>query len=229
MRAIIRQSEMRTGALPSPLDLALCPGIDVDAFKASCQAPIFPNHWNHWRLYRTTRDNPSDEDVKQTALAFLMHVFKAFDMGVVRHEDIVVVPLNDDKHSNPWNTSIVYNRALCVQPINLGHSPFSPAFRTVYARFVYRGSRQSIPWPARRVVAGVASWCPQNADWILDSVFAPSAENVPPEGKDPKLPGAIGQSLPTVPEMSTATKAALWIGGFAVAAGLVGYAIRSVR
>lgn len=223
-QAIVRTGAVRTGDL-------LCPGIDTDEFKKQCQAPIFPNRWNHWRLYRTTRDNPSDQDVIDTGLAFLMQITKASDMGVIRHEEIIVVPGNSNaSHSNPWQTPIVDNRMRCVQPIHLANSDFTPAYRTVYARFVYRGSRQSIPWPVRKVNAlGLASWCPQNADWILDTVFAPSDVAVPSEKDDPALPGAIDQGLPSAPKLDLGTKFLLSGIGIVVVAGVLGYAVRSVR
>lgn len=234
MSRAYQQALVRTGiqyeSLPAPNDLLLCPGIDVDKFKRECVAPIFPNMWNHWRLYRTTRDNPTDEEVKATALGFMLQIFKAFDMGKVRHEDITVVPIDKQPGENPWNAHIVRHRgAGCLVEILLGHSDYAPGYRTVYVRFVYRGSRTTIPWPVRKVRAGFASWCPQDADWILDTIFAPSPENVPNEKDDPLLPGAVGQGLPDAPKLDLGTKVALWGVGIVVAAGVLGYAVRSVR
>lgn len=207
----------------------LCPGVDVDKFKEQCQAPVFPNQWNHWRLYRTTRDNPTDQELVESCLAFLGKITMPMDMGKIRHEDIVVIA-NNDQHSNPWQTEIIKNRLECDQTINLAHSDFNPAYRTLYVRFVYRGSRTSIPWPVRKVNAiGLGSWCPLAADWILDSVFAPKQENVPAESSDPTLPSYIDRGLPNAPELSMGQKAAvigLGIGALALA---LGYGIRSVR
>lgn len=206
----------------------LCPGVDVDKFKQECQAPIFPNQWNHWRLYRTTRDNPSDQEVIDTALAFLGKITTPMDMGKIRHEDMVVIKDNA-VHENPWKTHIIMNRVECSQTIQLAHSDFNPAYRTVYVRFVYRGSRDKIPWPVRKVsTVGLGSWCPLNADWILDSVFAPSAVNVPPESTDPILPGYVEQGVPEV-TLDYKQKALLWGLGIGAVAAMVGYGIRSVR
>lgn len=206
----------------------LCPGVDVDKFKLECQAPVFPNQWNHWRLYRTTRDNPTDQEVIDTALAFLGKITTPMDMGKIRHEDIVVIKDNS-VHENPWKTHIIMNRLECTQSIQLAHSDFNPAYRTVYVRFVYRGSRDKIPWPVRKVSSiGLGSWCPLDADWILDSVFAPSSVNVPAESTDPILPGYVEQGVPEV-TLDYKQKALLWGLGIGAVAAMVGYGIRSVR
>lgn len=41
----------------------LCPGIDVDAFKAACRIPLYPQQWNVWVCNRTLSDEPDHAEI----------------------------------------------------------------------------------------------------------------------------------------------------------------------
>jgi hypothetical protein len=43
-----------------------CPGVDVDEWRKRNRVPLFPGKVNRWVLVRTTRDNPTPEDLKNT-------------------------------------------------------------------------------------------------------------------------------------------------------------------
>ena len=46
-----------------------CPGVDVDKWRDANRAPLFPGKINRWLLVRTTRDDPTPDDLKNTLAA----------------------------------------------------------------------------------------------------------------------------------------------------------------
>lgn len=214
-----RRAQFRTGSL-------LCPGIDPDEFAQSCRAPVFNNHWNVWRLYRTTRDNPTDAELRATADAFLAQITKHVGSGSIPHIQHAL----DVAPSWAEGRKVLARREDCSPVPMLKDSPIDPAFRTIWLRFVYRGSATSMPWPVRKISwIGAASACPVDADWILDRVLEPDLIDVPAEGEDPILPPAYGKDLPDPKKLIPKIGIGLGIAAVAVAAVAGAYVLRSAK
>lgn len=159
-----------------------CSGVDVEAFKKSCRAPLRAEGWNRWLLWRTTRDEPSALDIERSTYAAFSKWFELVESaagvslpgngtGKVDNLKIRVVPWD---WSAPWRT--IARREDCTPlPTVSGSGAIG-----VVVEFVYRGSGTDMPWPVHKAQM-IGPWCPVQADWILARVFEPSAEKAPPE------------------------------------------------
>lgn len=159
-----------------------CPGVDVDAFKAKCRAPLNPEGYNRWLLWRTTRDEPSALDVERSTYAVLSKWFElvegptgvslpGYGTGKVDNVRLRIVPWD---WSVPWRT--VARREDCTPlPTVAGNGAIG-----VLIEFAYRGSSHNMPWPVHKAQI-VGPWCPVQADWILARVYEPSADRPPAE------------------------------------------------
>ena len=161
-----------------------CPGIDVEAFKARCRVPIYPEQWNRWFLWRTDRDNPSPLDIDRSAVAVLGKWFELVEQpsglswpgkgtGKVDNVSVRVVPWD---WGGEWG-KVVARREQCgpVPMLKAGSGAIG-----VTLEFVYRGTNTSMPWPLHQV-AVLGSYCPIGADWLLVRAYAPPAAPVPKE------------------------------------------------
>lgn len=243
-RAFVQEPHVRTaGPFDDIAYNVLCHGVDAKKFREECRCPIYPNQWNYWKLYRTTADNPTDQSIiEDTNWLMLQLTSTEVVGGKIRNTEIIIAP-PWDPYSQPkaWGGARAQMKSReevaveCQQGIVLRDSPIKPAFRAVWVRFVYRGQRDSAPWPTIKygvrwgTSSGVRLWCPIQADWILDKVFEPSTEQVPSEQDDPTLPPAVSQEIPNVPDVGIGGKIALAGAGLLAVAVLAGYAVRSFR
>lgn len=192
-----RRRAVRTGAEPMTCTIA-----DIEAFLEACQIPLYPGKWNTWLLLRTLTDEPEIGQVEATARAVLRWWFKSsatwpgLTRGDVDNFELVVGEAQDPSTTptppvSPWgDRSRSAHRQDCDQFMTLKPGAYIP----IWVRFVYRGQAQRMGWPVRRVFfPGIAISCPIEADWLLDSVYEPIADEEIPE-PTPGLPG-----LPDVP------------------------------
>ena len=159
-----------------------CVGVDVDAFKSKCRAPIHSEGWNRWLLFRTTRDEPSALDIERSTYAVLGKWFELVEnaegislpgngTGKVDNVKIRVVPWD---WGAPWRT--VARREDCSPvPTVAGTGAIG-----VLVEFVYRGTARDVPWPVHKAQM-LGPYCPVQADWILASVYEPPSDPAPLE------------------------------------------------
>ena len=198
-----------------------CPGFDVEAFKAECRAPVYPGLINRWILVRTDADNASLVEVKDNAKAQLKHWFWPSDMGSIDNIEIGE-PLRGSLGSyRPQG--IVKRSNQCAQTMTVRAK--TPWF--VPVSFAYRGSADSIPWPAWKDTF-MGDWCPIAADWILFLVESPGSDAPPEErGWLPKLPDM--PELPSAPDITKAAREGIAIGTVLVLLGVGGFVLWSTR
>lgn len=219
----------KTGGITESI---VCPGVDLDAYKLNCRAKVFRDHWNYWKVLRSTADGITLDKLELAGEAF-MHMVNQDAVGKIRHVEVVT-----GKLANPWGTPVLENRnAVCMSPMTLRASDFAPAYYEVFIRFVYRGVENDLLWPARKVgLAGAASntlgvHCPVGADWLLDAVYTPSSVNVP----DVKTDSPVGPLYEDIdpgdlaPDLDFSTKIVLGGAGLLAVALAAGYAVRSFR
>lgn len=225
--ASLYNGDARTSGLTDKL---VCPGVDLDAFKANCRAKVFRDMWNYWKLLRSSADGITPDKLATAARALMTLVSQDAE-GKIRHVEVQI-----GKLANPWETPVLENRnAVCMTPMTLRASDYAPAYYEVFVRFVYRGVENDLLWPARKI--GAAGWasntlgvhCPVGADWLLDAIYTPSQTEVPSPESDPTLPPLAGDIIPDVPDVDLSTK--LVVGGLGVLAlaAVAGYAVRSFR
>lgn len=234
-----RGARARTPAAPSGLALKystktragslLCPGVDIDKYRELCRAPLFADHWNFWRVVRSTKSGLEPSKMADKTLAFMSYLSNELKGRIPKVD--VLAPGTPD---NPWGTpAIVTRQNVCAeQSFTLEHSSHAPAFLVAYVRFIYRGVEASVPWPAiKQSLAGAVTHdCPNDATWLLDTVYAPSKIDVPPPEADPFLPPWVEKHRPRTPgEWDLSTKIAIGGGVVIVIAAVAGYAVRSFR
>ena len=159
-----------------------CTGVDVEAFKRMCRAPMHPEGWNRWLLWRTTRDEPSALDIERSTYAVLGKWFELVEnadgmsmpgrgTGKVDNVKIRVVPW---EFMAPWR--VVARREDCTPlPTVSGNGAIG-----VLIEFVFRGQSRDMPWPVHKAQM-LGPWCPVQADWLLARVYEPPSEHAPPE------------------------------------------------
>lgn len=206
-----------------------CPGVELNELATTCPAPLYRDSWNYWKLVRSSYDGVKVQDLPDRTLAFMSRVNGRVD-GKIRlaKSDVSLSPMRPED-------TVTHRRQDCeTVPMSLKASEFQPAFYTVYVRFIYRGSMTHMAWPAIlhsdwKDAASVAvgnDGCPVNASWLLDTIYAPSQDNVPDASQDSILPPHLADNAPTLP--AWALPVGLLIGGVVLAVG-AGYAIRSIR
>lgn len=167
-----------------------CGDVDIEAFKASCRAPLFPNRWNTWSLFRTTTDNPSRTELEEKSRAVLDLWFggifgRPFQDLATNVELVTFDDPGDGKEPFGRNVDPVARKEDCTQFMYLRPGPYV----RVGVRFAYRGTATNMPWPVHRNQL-MNSWCPIDCDWMLDRVFPPEDEVIPePPSTFPNLPG----------------------------------------
>jgi hypothetical protein len=183
-----------------------CPGIDVDKWRDENRAPLFPAKVNRWILIRTTRDNPTPDDLKNTLAATFERWFAGTPLdpalpfnGTTRSGAADLIRI--ERVSNERLTLAQTMRRREELP---GISPSVAPGGVVWIEvsFAYRGQLLSMPWPVRtgaEIQLQSHADCPIGADWMLDSVAFPTM-------------GAPA-------EMSSADKASAALGDTATKAG----------
>lgn len=182
---------MRTGDV-------LCPGVDVDAYKANCRVPLFPNQWNVWEVWVSTKEAPTRDKAVDLTRNFLRHVFAAHPattapqvtLGPAEFVAAQLGPYTTPGASGAPRTP----RVVAATREGLGPSCPVPTVEgpdamLVTVSFVFRGSETSWPWPtlgnrpASLWDATETGWCPIDAVAVLGRALAPvPGEQVPLQG-----------------------------------------------
>jgi hypothetical protein len=164
-----------------------CLGVDVDDWRTRNRVPLFPGKVNRWVLIRTTRDNPTPDDLKNTLAA----VFSKWFEGTVLDPALVFKGTTRSATADLIKLEKVSKDRLSVaNPARRredlpGVSPTVAPGNVVWLEvtFAYRGQQTDMPWPVRTGAAmqlTSSAQCPIGADWVLDSAQTPT-ENAPPE------------------------------------------------
>ena len=165
-----------------------CGDVDIDAWKQKHRAPMYPGQWNRWILKRTTRDNPSALDIRDTAFAVMR---KWFETVQARGEYLdfpipgrpgVSAEAGDIDHlkvvtHGPLSTLLPKLKRSGLSLVKEGPineiTVVEPA-TYVFVEFVYRGMLKDMPWPVHRE-GFYNTWCPIDADWALIGVLSPKS------------------------------------------------------
>jgi len=185
-----------------------CPGVDVDKWRDENRAPLFPGKVNRWLLVRTTRDNPTPDDLKNTLAATFARWFEGTPLDPA-------MPFDGTTRSGA--ADLIRLERVSKERLNLAHParrfeelpgqlPSVAPGEVVWLEvtFAYRGQLLSMPWPVRtgaEIQLTSQANCPVGADWMLAAAAFPEA-------------GAPD-------EMSTADKASRALGDTAAKAGTV--------
>ena len=164
-----------------------CPGVDVDDWRVRNRVPLFPGKVNRWVLVRTTRDDPTPDDLKNTLAAVFVKWFE----GTVLDPALVFKGTTRSATADLIKLEKVSKDRLSFdQPARRreelpGVGPTVAPGNLVWLQvsFSYRGQQKDMPWPVRTGAAvqlTSSAQCPIGADWMLDSVQTPT-EDAPPE------------------------------------------------
>ncbi len=164
-----------------------CQGVDVDDWRKRNRVPLFPGKVNRWVLIRTTRDDPTPDDLKNTLAA----VFSKWFEGTALDPALVFKGTTRSATADLIKLEKVSKDRLSVaSPARRredlpGVSPTAAPGNVVWLEvtFAYRGQQTDMPWPVRTGAAmqlTSSAQCPIGADWVLDSAQTPT-ENAPPE------------------------------------------------
>jgi hypothetical protein len=174
-----------------------CPGIDVDEWRKQNRVPLFPGKVNRWVLVRTTRDNPTPDDLKNTLAAVFVKWF----------DGTVLDPLFSFKGSTRSATAdLIKLERVSKEPLSLdnparrredlpGIGPTVAPGELVWLEvtFAYRGQQTDMPWPVRTGAAmqlTSSAQCPIGADWMLDAAQKPTLD-APPEQAPSEKAGEV--------------------------------------
>ncbi|HEY3254281.1 MAG TPA: hypothetical protein VGJ91_10045 [Polyangiaceae bacterium] len=161
--------------------------MDVDDWRKRNRVPLFPGKVNRWVLIRTTRDDPTPDDLKNTLAA----VFSKWFEGTVLDPALVFKGTTRSATADLIKLEKVSKDRLSVaNPARRredlpGVSPtVAPgSFVWLEVTFAYRGQDTDMPWPVRTGAAvqlTSSAQCPIGADWVLDSAQIPT-DNAPAE------------------------------------------------
>ncbi|MEO8900322.1 MAG: hypothetical protein ABI488_01850 [Polyangiaceae bacterium] len=182
-----------------------CQGVDVDDWRKRNRVPLFPGKVNRWVIIRTTRDDPTPDDLKNTLAA----AFSKWFEGTVLDPALVFKGTTRSATADLIKLEKVSKDRLSVaNPARRreelpGVSPtIAPGnFVWLEVTFAYRGQQTDMPWPVRTGAAmqlTSSAQCPIGADWVLDSAQTPT-ENAPPEqSSGDKATEAVSDTADTV-------------------------------
>jgi hypothetical protein len=214
-----------------------CGDVDLEKFRQENRVPLFPDTLNRWILARTETDNPSKPDVKES-LQQVMRLF--FDNAPYPGTNIPIPNVWGARHGEPVgavdelrivdisrNLDDVIEKVSAMkwrQVKRVYQLPYSPSLKAasppststgpwfVALEFVYRGSKTSMPWPVQRYQL-INPACPLDADWILESAYAPSLEAVPePPQFWNELANTAKDKLPDLPKPPSALPLKIAVG-----------------
>jgi hypothetical protein len=166
--------------------------VDIVKFKDTYRIPLYPGKWNVWLVRRTIRDDPSESWVKTSFWNVLNFKWLNKNPSVVP----VYTGAIEEKPQS-WGGSFDH-LSVTVSPAPQDLAKFSPVasisshavpvtingkFEYVLVAFVYRGASQDMAWPVWQTAIGqfFNNWCPEGADWAVDTVYDPPNIPVPPE------------------------------------------------
>jgi hypothetical protein len=210
-----------------------CPGLDVDQWRAANRVPLFKDQVNWWVLARTLRDNPSDDDIRNTTQAVFLKWFggwasEAIEAGQQTSAgpatQIQVRQISRDRLTLPVGiASVARFEKLAAGPLPSVEG--TPAY--VLVSFAWRSPVTDAPWPTYKSPGVIhlpgAEWCPTSADWILVEAGRP-IETAPPDKSWTERAGAdveqvTGEALETIGSNLGRT---LGLPLFLIGAGLFG-------
>jgi hypothetical protein len=204
-----------------------CQGVDVDDWRERNRVPLFPGKVNRWVLIRTTRDDPTPDDLKNTLAA----VFSKWFEGTVLDPALVFKGTTRSAKADLIKLEKVSkDRLSLANPARRredlpGVSPtVAPGnFVWLEVTFAYRGQQTDMPWPVRTGAAmqlTSSAQCPIGADWVLDSAETPT-ENAPPEQSSGEKAGEVVSD--TADTVTSGLFSLLWVplAAIGVAAVLV--------
>lgn len=182
----------------------LCPGVDVDEYKASCRVPLFPNQWNVWEVWVSTSSAKTPSQVIDLARNFMRHVFAGhsltFGPQVTQGPSEYVTAsigayggFGADNQPKGARGQVVRREDLTCDVLPTVESGQAPMLVTI--AFVFRGNETSWPWPtlgnrpASVFDATQTGWCPINAIAVLQRALIPVPGERVPE------PGGIWQNI----------------------------------
>ena len=166
----------------------LCPGVDVDAWKAQNRAPLFPGKQNKWVLARANDDGLTVADITTSLYEAFEYWFDASvgiiaaseDRAKIGEADSVRVVSIGEFPQMAAGTIIARKESLSSMPIITGK-------RVVYVEvtFDYRGTNSNMAWPCFTSIwdGKIKGSCPNSSDWALQYVFQP-VKGVEPERTD---------------------------------------------
>ena len=204
-----------------------CQGVDVDDWRKRNRVPLFPGKVNRWVIIRTTRDDPTPDDLKNTLAA----VFSKWFEGTVLDPALVFKGTTRSATADLIKLEKVSKDRLSVaNPARRredlpGVSPTVAPGNVVWLEvtFAYRGQQTDMPWPVRTGAAmqlTSSAQCPIGADWVLDSAQTPT-ENAPPEQSSGDKAGEVVSD--TADTVTSGLFSLLWVplAAIGVAAVLV--------
>ena len=197
-----------------------CLGVDVDKWRDENRAPLFPGKVNRWLLIRTTRDDPTPDDLKNTLAATFERWFSGTPLDPA-------LPFDGTTRSGAADLirleRVSKDRLLLPNPARRfeelpGQLPSVAPGGLVWLEvtFAYRGQLLTMPWPVRTGGSALLTseaQCPVGADWMLDSVAFPALDAPGEMSSTDKAGAALGK---------TASEAG------AAAAGVAGKALDSL-
>ncbi|MES1174939.1 MAG: hypothetical protein ABUL62_11495 [Myxococcales bacterium] len=160
-----------------------CPGVDVDEWRKQNRVPLFPGKVNRWVLVRTTRDNPTPDDLKNTLAAVFVKWFE----GTVLDPALVFKGTTRSATADLIKLERISKDRLSLDnPARRreelpGVSPSVAPGEVVWLEvtFAYRGQQTDMPWPVRTGAAmqlTSSAQCPIGADWMLDAAQTPTMD-----------------------------------------------------
>jgi len=166
-----------------------CPDVDVDAFKASCRVPLYPNQWNTWEVWVSTEEIKDEDAITNLVRNFMRHVFaehkstaiQGTTLGPAEYLTVSLGPYKGRTRIPGESRTTLKCEFL---PTVRGTEPM-----LVTVAFVFRGTETDWPWPTlgrwpRDFFSPyIRGWCPIDAIAVLEDALQPiPGERVPEVG-----------------------------------------------
>lgn len=166
----------------------LCPGVDVDEWKAKNRVPLFPGKENKWVLAYNVSDGETTNEITTRIYEAFEYWFDA-SVGIIaasenrakigEADSVKVVSITRDR---PMIDGSIATRkeTLPSMPVVTGNDV---AF--AYVVFDFRGSATTMAWPCFTSIWGgkIKGSCPNSSDIALQYTYQPT-KNVEPERTD---------------------------------------------
>lgn len=170
-----------------------CDAVDIEAFKRDNRIPLLPRQWQVWRLFRTTRDNPTPSEELDTARAVVLKWFASglVDQITACNSDASCKAMIPPDASGRENVERIASWQALKSPIQLAAPRAAKAgeraYEEVWVKFAYRGSDSDMPWPVWKQQLW-NPWCPSQCDWMVAEAYRIlTPEPLPPESGVPEI------------------------------------------